>query len=107
QTRSDIFLQPGVDSILLICPPGKNHPSSSFRGAKRSGASPESMGPQGSRWDGFRALGSARPGMTNEGPAPKGASRMTTEESEAKGASRDRLGARFPAPSRHQCGVLR
>ena len=41
QTRSDIFLQPGLDIILLICPSGKS--SSSFRGAKRSGASPESI----------------------------------------------------------------
>jgi hypothetical protein len=41
QTRSDIFLQPGLDMILLICPSGKS--SSSFRGAKRSGASPESI----------------------------------------------------------------
>ena len=77
QTRSDIFLQPGLDMILLICPSGKNHHTSSFRGAKRSGASPESMGPQGSRWDGFRARAKneARPGMTTEGPAPRGASR--------------------------------
>src|SRR6185437_12316082 len=50
QTRSDIFLQPGLDVILLICSSGKNHHTPSFRGAKPSGASPESMEPQGSRW---------------------------------------------------------
>src|SRR6185437_3243899 len=49
------------------------------------------MGPQGSRWDGFRARAKneARPGMTNEGPAPRQVAHpgMTTEKPAPSGAS--------------------
>ena len=41
-------------------------PPSSFRGAKRSGANPESIQPRSLRSNGFRVRAHARPGMTTE-----------------------------------------
>src|SRR6185312_2744394 len=44
---------------------------SSFRGAKRSGASPESIPPRSLRPNGFRVRAHARPGMTRERPVAR------------------------------------
>src|SRR6185437_6305722 len=50
---------------------GGNAETSSFRGAKRSGASPESIPPRSLRPNGFRVRAHARPGMTRERPAAR------------------------------------
>ncbi len=101
QTRSDIFLQPGLDIILLICPSGS--PVIPGREAKRSEPgihnhrcllsehSGPSFAPHQHSW--LWIPGSTltrRPGMTKEGSALTHPG-MTTERPAPRDASRDRL----------------